>query len=133
LAKILSIYEGNKINFVSSKELRIGDDIKQVLEKSGTQFEETEDMNEALSKSNVVYWTRVQKERMEDPNATGQRYIIDDNTLKIMPKDAIIMHPLPRVDEITVGVDSDPRAYYFKQAANGLYLRMALIDTVLGK
>ena len=133
LAKILSIYERNKINFISSKELRIGDDIKEVLQKNGTAFEETENMNEALSKSDVVYWTRIQKERMTDPNATGERYIIDENTLKIIPKEAIIMHPLPRVDEITVGVDSDPRAYYFIQAANGLYLRMALIDTVLSE
>ncbi len=131
LAKILSIYEGNKIYFVSSKELRMGDDIKEALKQSGTEFEETENMNEALSKSDVIYWTRIQKERMEDPNAVGERYIINEETLKIIPKDAIIMHPLPRVDEITVGVDSDPRAYYFIQAANGLYLRMALIDMVL--
>jgi aspartate carbamoyltransferase catalytic subunit len=131
LAKILSIYEGNKIYFVSSNELRMGDDIKEALKQAGTQFEETENMNEALSKSNVIYWTRIQKERMENPDAIGQRYIIDENTLKIIPTDAIIMHPLPRVDEITVGVDSDKRAYYFIQAANGLYLRMALIDMVL--
>lgn len=133
LAKILSIYEGNKIYFVSSKELRMGDDIKEALKQVGTEFEETENMNEALSKSDVIYWTRIQKERMEDPSAVGERYIIDEETLKIIPKDAIIMHPLPRVDEITVGVDSDPRAYYFIQAANGLYLRMALIDTVLSE
>ena len=68
---------------------------------------------------------------MEHPEETGTRYVIDKSKLDIIPKDAIIMHPLPRVDEISTVVDSDPRAYYFKQAQNGLYLRMALIDSVL--
>lgn len=131
LANLLSIYEGNKIYFVSSKELRIGDDIRQYLTKNNVEFQETEDMDEAIKESDVIYWTRIQKERMENPELIGDKYIIDINKLKLIPEEAIIMHPLPRVDEITTDVDHHKRAYYFKQAENGLYVRMALIDSVL--
>lgn len=131
LAKILSKYKGNKINFVSSEELKVGNDIKQFLEKTETKFEETEDMDEALKQSDVIYWTRIQKERMTNPEITGQRYIIDGSKLNIIPEESIIMHPLPRVDEITADVDNDLKAYYFRQAENGLYVRIALLDTVL--
>ena len=131
LADLLSTYEGNKINFVSSTQLKVNEDVKERLKQNGTEFRETDDVDSALKESNVIYWTRIQKERMEHPEETGTRYVIDKSKLDIIPKDAIIMHPLPRVDEISTEVDSDPRAYYFKQAQNGLYLRMALIDSVL--
>jgi len=131
LADLLSTYEGNKINFVSSDQLRVSEDVKERLKQDGTEFRETDEVDSALSESDVIYWTRIQKERMEHPEEMGTKYVIDGSKLKIIPTDAIIMHPLPRVDEIAVEVDDDPRAYYFKQAENGLYLRMALIDSVL--
>lgn len=131
LTNLLSIYDGNKISFVSSEELKISDDIRQYLIKNEVEFQETEDMDQAIKNSDVIYWTRIQKERMENPELIGGKYIIDNNKLKLIPDGAIIMHPLPRVDEITTDVDNDKKAYYFKQAENGLYVRMALIDSVL--
>ncbi|MCW1949204.1 MAG: aspartate carbamoyltransferase [Candidatus Shapirobacteria bacterium] len=131
LANLLSIYDGNTINFVSSPQLKVGDDVKEKLKQDGTGFKETDNVDSVLGESDVIYWTRIQKERMENPEEIGAKYVIDQSKLKIIPEDAIIMHPLPRVDEITTDVDNDKRAYYFQQAENGLYLRMALIDSVL--
>jgi aspartate carbamoyltransferase catalytic subunit len=132
LAQMISKYDNNRINFVSISELKIGEDIKERLRKNGTQFEETENLQEAFAGADVVYWTRLQKERLEHPEwLKDKSFVIDKEALNFLPKTAIIMHPLPRVDEISVEVDSDPRAVYFEQAKNGLYIRMALIDEIL--
>jgi aspartate carbamoyltransferase catalytic subunit len=130
LAQMLSHYTGNEIRFVSVPELQIGDDIKAHLREKGVRFSETDDMHEALHGADVVYWTRLQKERLEDPSLESA-FVIDQLALQAMPDTAIIMHPLPRVDEIHTNVDHDPRAKYFEQAENGLYIRMALIDRLL--
>ena len=130
LAQMLSHYKGNEIRFVSVPELQIGDDIKTHLKEKGVKFTETDDMNEALHVADVVYWTRLQKERLKDPGVESS-FVIDQLALQAMPTDAIILHPLPRVDEIHTTVDSDPRAKYFEQVENGLYIRMALIDQLL--
>ena len=130
LAQMLSLYESNTICFVSTPELKIGDDIKKMLKTKQVKFVETDNMNQALKDADVVYWTRLQKERLTNQK-TVSNYSISKESLKIIPAKAIIMHPLPRVDEIAPEVDADPRAAYFRQAGNGLYIRMALIDQIL--
>ena len=132
LAQMLSLYESNTICFVSTPELKIGDDIKKMLKTKQVKFVETDNMNQALKDADVVYWTRLQKERLTNQK-TVSNYSISKESLKIIPAKAIIMHPLPRVDEIAPEVDADPRAAYFRQAGNGLYIRMALIDQLLTK
>jgi aspartate carbamoyltransferase catalytic subunit len=131
LSQVLAKYKGNHITYVSIPELQISDDIKAILKKSHTTFTETADMHAALANADVVYWTRLQRERLtkvEQKSLPKDGFILDKNALKSMSKHAIIMHPLPRVDEIAVEVDDDPRARYFEQAENGLHVRMALLD-----
>ncbi|HET9098535.1 MAG TPA: aspartate carbamoyltransferase [Candidatus Saccharimonadales bacterium] len=132
LSQLLSQFKGNRLSFVSQPQFQIGQDIKSRLKQSNLDFQETDNVQSALKNADVVYWTRLQKERLDDKtkNVTGG-FIINEDSLNYMKKDAIIMHPLPRVDEIAPAVDDDPRAYYFKQAGNGLYVRMALIDLLL--
>lgn len=129
LARILAKYPGNQLTFISVPQLQIADDIKQVLKDSGTNFSESSELSDNLNDADVIYWTRLQKERLE----TGSKidaggFVITAKHLKQMSEGVIIMHPLPRVDEIAVEVDDDPRAKYFEQAGNGLYIRMALLD-----
>jgi aspartate carbamoyltransferase catalytic subunit len=132
LAALLSNYSENRISFVTVPELQMGDDIKNRLRENGTDFEETTDMYDALRDADVVYWTRLQRERLENPEAVPSGgFVIDAAALEVLSDEAIIMHPLPRVDEINRSVDDDPRARYFEQAGNGLYMRMALIDRIL--
>ncbi len=132
VAQLLSGYSDNHISFVSIPELQIGEDIKQTLRESGTTFEETADMYDALREADIVYWTRLQKERLENPDVIPEGgFTLDALALEVLPESAMIMHPLPRVDEIDPQVDADPRAKYFSQAGNGLYIRMALIDNIL--
>lgn len=131
LAKILAKFDGNHIKFVSTKSLAIDDDIKDFLKKNNTSFEEITDIEAGLRDSDVVYWTRLQKERLEENEKhLAGGFVIDKDSLKFMKKDAILLHPLPRIDEITKDVDNDPRAKYFDQAGNGLFVRMALLDQI---
>src|SRR5690554_170678 len=108
--------------------------VKHYLDDKGVSYEESSDLLEVSKVAHVLYQTRIQKERFpsveEYDKASGQ-YIINQQVLDIMPKDAVILHPLPRLDEIDVEVDADPRAAYFRQAQNGLYIRMALIEKCL--
>uniref|UniRef100_A0A2N9HQE2 Aspartate/ornithine carbamoyltransferase carbamoyl-P binding domain-containing protein n=1 Tax=Fagus sylvatica TaxID=28930 RepID=A0A2N9HQE2_FAGSY len=111
------------------------DDIKDYLTSKGVEWEESADLMEVASKCDVVYQTRIQRERFGErtdiyEEARG-KYIVDQNVLDVMQKHAVVMHPLPRLDEITVDVDRDPRAAYFRQAKNGLYIRMALLKLLL--
>ena len=88
-------------------------------------------MTKVFPDANVVYWTRLQKERIENPDKIDiSNFSITPDKVKLLPKDAIILHPLPRVKEISPEVDTDPRAQYFQQAGNGLYIRMALLDSL---
>jgi aspartate carbamoyltransferase catalytic subunit len=130
LALLLSMYENNNIDFVSTPDLQMGDDIKSHLRETGTSFNETDDMFGAVREADVVYWTRLQKERLRDQNLRSE-FTIGQAVLQVMPADAIIMHPLPRVGEIERCVDSDPRAIYFDQVEHGLHTRMALLDDAL--
>lgn len=130
LARLLSKYKSNRITFVSVPQLQASGDIKDFLQASGTKFDETNNLKQAFEDADVVYWTRLQTEYLDNPKAVKQSFTIDEPSIKFLPKRAIIMHPLPRVDEISAEVDNDRRAIYFEQAANGLYIRMALLDMV---
>ncbi|EFN56443.1 hypothetical protein CHLNCDRAFT_48757 [Chlorella variabilis] len=135
LAYVLSMYSNVKMYFVAPDVCRMKDDIKGYLTSVGVDWEEVDDLAMVAADVNVLYQTRIQKERFQDrpddyDKAKG-KYIINGETLKRMKQDAIVMHPLPRVDEIHPEVDSDPRAAYFRQARNGLYVRMALLKLCL--
>lgn len=136
LIKALSRYKGIKIVLISPDELRIPEYVrKEVLVKNGMEFEEVKSMQEALPKLDVLYMTRVQKERFfneEDYIRLKDTYILDKPKMKLAKKSMIVLHPLPRVNEIAVEVDDDPRAMYFPQAKNGMFVRMALIMKLLG-
>lgn len=135
LAYLLAKYDNVKIYFVSPDVVRMKDDIKEYLTSKNIQWEESADLMEVASKCDVVYQTRIQRERFGErtdlyEEARG-KYIVNEIVLNVMQKHAVVMHPLPRLDEITVEVDKDPRAAYFRQAKNGLYIRMALLKLLL--
>ncbi|CAD6265746.1 unnamed protein product [Miscanthus lutarioriparius] len=135
LAYLIAKYHNIKIYFVSPDVVKMKDDIKDYLNSKGVEWEESSDLLEVASKCDVIYQTRIQKERFGERidlyEAARGKYIVDKKVLHVLPKHAVIMHPLPRLDEITVEVDSDPRAAYFRQAKNGLYIRMALLKLLL--
>ncbi|KAG8046843.1 hypothetical protein GUJ93_ZPchr0008g12540 [Zizania palustris] len=135
LAYLIAKYQNIKIYFVSPNVVKMKDDIKEYLTSQGVEWEESSDLLEVASKCDVIYQTRIQKERFGERvdlyEAARGKYIVDKKVLDVLPKHAVIMHPLPRLDEITVDVDSDPRAAYFRQAKNGLYIRMALLKLLL--
>ncbi|KMZ59145.1 Aspartate carbamoyltransferase [Zostera marina] len=135
LAYLIAKYSDVKIYFVAPEVVKMKDDIKEYLSSVGVEWEESTDLLEVASKCDVVYQTRIQRERFGErkdlyEQARG-KYIVDRNVLGVLPKDAIVMHPLPRLDEITVDVDDDPRAAYFRQAKNGLFIRMAILKLLL--
>jgi aspartate carbamoyltransferase catalytic subunit len=134
LAYLLSKFRDIRICFVAPPQVAMRDDIKSHLDEHHVAWVETQDLEAVLPQVDVIYQTRIQKERFSDEAAylaLKGVYRIDSSTLSRMKKDAIVMHPLPRVDEIAPEVDADPRAAYFRQARNGLYIRMALLDKVL--
>ncbi len=136
LIKALSRYEGNEMYLISPKELRVPDYIKEeTLEKKEIAFHEHNKIEDCIEKLDILYMTRVQKERFfneEDYVRLKDTYILDKGKLQNASEDMIIMHPLPRVNEIAYEVDKDPRAYYFKQAKMGMFARMGLISKLLG-
>jgi aspartate carbamoyltransferase catalytic subunit len=135
LSYLLSKFDSVELVFVAPPAVAIGDDIKAHLDERGTMFRETADLDAVLPEVDVVYQTRIQKERfgsaMEDYRRVSGVYVMDLRAMDRMRPDAILMHPLPRVGEITPEVDGDPRAAYFRQARNGLYIRMALLRMLL--
>ena len=135
LVNALSRYEGINFVFVSPDELKIPDYIKEGIIKSGTPFVEENRLEGVMPSLDILYMTRVQRERFfneADYIRLRDCYILDNAKLRFAKKDLTIMHPLPRVNEIAVEVDDDPRACYFKQVLNGKYIRMALILKLLG-
>jgi aspartate carbamoyltransferase catalytic subunit len=134
LAYALSLYGAN-ITFVSPAQLRIPDQIKDDLKSRGVNINETENLDQILDSIDVLYMTRIQKERFPDPteyNKIAGEYKITDSHLKNVRNDMIIMHPLPRIHEIDNSVDSSPHACYFQQSFYGVPIRMALLTIVLG-
>ena len=135
LIKALSRYEGVRFVLISPEELRVPDYVrKEILDKKGLDYREVEQMDEVLPELDVLYMTRVQKERFfneEDYIRLKDRFILDEEKMALAGEKMMVLHPLPRVNEIAVEVDKDPRALYFEQARYGMYIRMALIMTML--
>jgi aspartate carbamoyltransferase catalytic subunit len=135
LARLLSLFNV-KINYVSPEILRMPKEVMDEVGEKGIPQAEFDSLDKVLPETNVLYVTRVQKERFEDP-AEYERvkgaYVIDPEIMKAAKQEMIVMHPLPRVGEISVDFDDDPRAAYFRQMEYGLYVRMALLAMVLGK
>jgi aspartate carbamoyltransferase catalytic subunit len=135
LAYLLSKFRGVSMYFVAPPLLKMKEDILEHLRERNVTYMEESALDKVLPEVDVVYQTRVQKERFGDRIADYEKcrgvYIINQDSLRLMKSKSIIMHPLPRLDEITMEVDQDPRAAYFRQARNGLYVRMALLSQVL--
>ena len=136
LITALARYENIRFFLISPDELRIPDFVREeVLEANHIPYKECDALDGALPKLDILYMTRVQKERFfneEDYIRLKNHYILDSEKMKLAKEDMIVMHPLPRVNEISVDVDTDARAIYFKQAQYGVYIRMALIMKLLG-
>lgn len=131
-------FPGNIIHLVSPSPVRMREDVKKYIKKHCVEFHETENLDDVLPVADVLYQTRVQDERYKKNPAllakvrqASKRLIIGPATLARMKPEAIIMHPLPRIDEIERSVDADPRAWYFRQAKNGLFVRMALLKMII--
>ncbi len=135
LIEAMSRYEGVRFVLISPDELKVPDYIKyEVMDKHGTPYEETADLEAALPELDILYMTRIQRERFADPyeyERLKDSYILTPEKLENAKSDMAILHPLPRVNEISVKVDDDPRACYFRQALCGKYIRMALIYKLL--
>lgn len=134
LAYLLTKYNNIEIIFVSPPVCRMEGDIKAYLDKNGLAWREETDLAAVTPLVDCIYMTRIQKERfhsVDDYQAAAGKYILTPERVETMKPGAIIMHPLPRVDEIPKEVDADPRARYFQQAQNGLYIRMALLYLLL--
>lgn len=134
LINALLRYDNVKFVLISPPELKVPQYITDNIKASGAQYEEITRLEDAISKLDVLYMTRVQKERFfneEDYIRLKDSFILDKKKMKLAKEDMLVLHPLPRVNEISVEVDKDPRAVYFKQAQYAVYVRMALILTLL--
>lgn len=135
LSRLLRLF-GASLNYVSPDILRMPKTLIDELKAAGVEQHEFNDLTEVLPRTDVLYVTRVQKERFENPEeyeTVKDAYVITPETLKRAKDQMVVMHPLPRVNEISVELDHDPRAAYFRQMEYGLYVRMALLAMVLGK
>lgn len=136
LIKALSRYEGIKFVLISPEELKVPDYIiSEVIEPAGLEYEEVTSLEDSMPKLDILYMTRVQRERFfneADYVRLKDTYILDTQKMELAKKDMIVLHPLPRVNEIATSVDADPRALYFKQVLYGKYVRESLILHLLG-
>jgi aspartate carbamoyltransferase catalytic subunit len=132
LAYLLAKFERVKMYFVSPPETQMKSDILAYLDEHDVQYVQETDLDRVVGEADVVYQTRIHPERLCD-RAALKRYAIDSSVLRRMKPDALILHPLPRTVELDKSVDDDPRALYFRQARNGLYVRMALLTMLLEK
>ena len=136
LIEALSRYDGLRFKLISPAELKVPSYVKASLKTKGIPYEQSERLDaDTMAGLDILYMTRVQKERFfneDDYIRMKDFYVLDREKLSMAPKDMYILHPLPRVNEISVDVDDDPRAAYFRQARYGVYVRMALIMTLLG-
>jgi aspartate carbamoyltransferase catalytic subunit len=122
-------------NFIAPEELKMPDEYKMFLDKLGLKYYEHKDLTDIISDADIIYVTRVQKERFSDPieyEKTKNAYILKDHMLKKTKPTVKVLHPLPRVNEIDPCVDENPKAYYFTQALNGVFVRQAIITSILG-
>lgn len=136
LALMFCLSRNVELLFVSPSAVPMGEDIRRALGAAGVAYRDEPDLEAAMTVADVVYQTRVQKERFPTPEEYTEArgaYVIDPKSMADLGKESILMHPLPRVDEITLDVDADPRAAYFRQARNGVYIRMALLNQLIGQ
>lgn len=134
LSYMLANYKNVHIHYIAPDNVRIPPEVKKYLTERGISFEESADLLKIAETADVLYQTRIQKERflsLEEYEKAAGKYMIDSAVMERMQRDAIVLHPLPRAGEIDPAVDQDPRAAYFRQAQNGLYIRMALIEKCL--
>ncbi len=134
LCKALSCYPNNKFIFISTPQLMVPQYVKDILDAHGCEYREVSSLEETIPELDVLYMTRIQSERftsMEEYEAQKNVYVLDKKKLNMGKSDLIVLHPLPRVDEITMDVDDDSRALYFKQTKYGMYVRMALVLTMI--
>ena len=135
LAEAMSRYKNNKYIFISPNELRVPEYVTQELDEAGIEYTAAERLESVIGDLDILYMTRVQKERFfneQDYIRLKDSYILDKQKMSLARKNMIVLHPLPRVNEIAPEVDSDPRAAYFKQVKYGMYVRMALIAKLVG-
>jgi len=131
LALLLSRFPGNELVLISPRALRMGEDVIGALNQAQQGMQETSDLGGAIADLDVLYQTRIQAERFESPEEYERLrsvYVVSAELMRRLPEHAILMHPLPRREEIDPLVDADPRAAYFRQARNGLWVRMAVLD-----
>lgn len=131
LIKLLAETKNPHLFLVAPPDLALPDKYLEFLKSKNVRFVQTENLNEILPQADVIYMTRVQKEHFKDPQQyekVKDTFVFDQQSLDLLPQKSIIMHPLPRVNEIATEVDQDPRAAYFRQAKNGLYVRMSLLE-----
>ncbi len=135
LAEAMSRYKNNKYIFISPNELQVPEYVTQELDEAGIEYTTAERLENVIGDLDILYMTRVQKERFfneQDYIRLKDSYILDNQKMSLARKNMIVLHPLPRVNEIAPEVDSDPRAAYFKQVKYGMYVRMALIAKLTG-
>jgi aspartate carbamoyltransferase catalytic subunit len=130
LSLLLSLFSANQLVLVPAAGLELPDDIYKKLTDAGVKLRQETSLQRAVNGADVLYQTRIQKERLPS-GAVPNGLVVDRSVMARLPRNAIVMHPLPRVGEIDPAVDEDPRAAYFRQAANGLYTRMAVLEWVL--
>ncbi len=136
LARLLTLTTGTEIIYVSPPAVPMGDDVQQAVAAAGVAQRSESDLSAVLPTVDVVYQTRIQRERFatrEEYEASRGVYVLDRQSYELMKPTATVLHPLPRVDEIATEVDADPRSAYFRQARNGVFVRMALLDLLLGQ
>ena len=136
LISAMSRYENVRFVLISPEELKLPSFVKQTyIKDAGLPYTQSTSLEDVIGDLDILYMTRIQRERFpdeEDYLRLKDTYILDEEKMKLAKRDMIVLHPLPRVNEISTGVDSDPRALYFKQAYNGKFIRMALIMKLLG-
>lgn len=136
LAMLLTKTSNTRVLLVSPPQIGMSEDVLAAMDSAGLNYQVEPDLATAAGQSDVVYITRVQKERFPDQEsyeAVRGAYQLSAEHMEQLPADSVVLHPLPRVDEIDPAVDDDPRAAYFRQAENGVYVRMALLDMLLGR
>ncbi|THF73550.1 aspartate carbamoyltransferase [Cohnella fermenti] len=134
LSYILANYKDVQVFYISPENVRIPSYVKRYMDEKGIRYSESGDLNSVAGDIDVLYQTRIQKERfpsLEEYEKASGHFIVDAELMSLMPNKSIVLHPLPRAGEIADSVDNDPRAAYFRQARNGLYVRMALVDKAL--
>lgn len=134
LCKMLSRYPGNRFILIAPPALQMPREVMEVLEEAGVPYTVTDSLEKAMPELDILYMTRIQRERFEDPEEYERLkgvYVLDAEKMQLASDSMIVLHPLPRVDEIAAEVDADPRAWYFRQAQYGVYARMALIIRLL--